>query len=216
MSKKTPTITATKRERTGTRYAQRLRAAGQLPAVVYGHGVDPLAISVDEKTTLSHLTDGAHVIELDIEGESKETCLIKDLQFGWLGDNVIHLDLTRVNLEEVVTVNVKLVFVGTPESSKKTGSILVHEINELEVTCKVRDIPEEIIVHLEDMQESFCVSELDMPNGVDAVAEPTAMVCHIVFKAEEIEEPAEGAEADAKDTTEEATEDSPNEDGGGS
>ena len=79
------------------------------------------------------------------------------------------------------------------------------------------DIPEEIVVQLEDMQESFCVSELDMPNGVEAVAEPTAMVCHIVFKAEEVEEPVEGAADDADaPATEDGAEDAPKEDGGDS
>ena len=103
MSKETPTLAASTRERTGSRYARRLRAAGQLPAVLYGHGMDPISIAINEIEIIRHLTEGAHVFELDIEGR-KETCLVKDLQFGWLGDNVVHIDLTKVDLDEMNSV----------------------------------------------------------------------------------------------------------------
>ena len=92
----TPTISATSRERTGTRYSQRLRKQGRLPAVIYGHKKTPISVSVDEKEILTLLHSGAHVLEVKVEGGSKETCLVKDLQFGYLGDNVIHVDFARV------------------------------------------------------------------------------------------------------------------------
>ena len=57
-------------------------------------------MSVNEKEILTHLHHGAHVFNVEIEGSNAETCLVKDLQFGYLGDNVIHVDLTRVNLDE--------------------------------------------------------------------------------------------------------------------
>jgi ribosomal protein L25 (general stress protein Ctc) len=79
MSKETPTLAASTRERTGSRYARRLRAAGQLPAVLYGHGMDPISIAINEIEIIRHLTEGAHVFELDIEGR-KETCLVKDIK----------------------------------------------------------------------------------------------------------------------------------------
>lgn len=200
MSKETPILAASKRERTGSRYARRLRAAGKLPAVVYGHGIDPLSIFLDETETIRHLTEGAHVVELNIDGNDPETCLVKDLQFGWLGDNVIHIDLTRVDLDEIVSVNVKLNFTGTSEAAKQTGSILTYDTVDLEVRCKVRDIPEEIIVNLDEMEESLNVGELTMPENVEAVPTPETLVCHIVFKAEEEEETTgevvEGEEGD--------------------
>ncbi len=202
MSKDTPTLAASTRERTGSRYARRLRAAGQLPAVLYGHGMDPISIAIDETEIIRHLTEGAHVFELDIEGR-KETCLVKDLQFGWLGDNVVHIDMTKVDLDEIVTVNVKLVFKGTPKGASLAGAVLNQDLTELEVSCKVRDIPEEVIVQMDEMEESFNVSELELPTEITAVASPETVVCHIVFKAEEeeetgAEEGAEGAEPTAE------------------
>jgi large subunit ribosomal protein L25 len=201
MSKETPTLAASTRERTGSRYARRLRAAGQLPAVLYGHGMDPISIAINEIEIIRHLTEGAHVFELDIEGR-KETCLVKDLQFGWLGDNVVHIDLTKVDLDEMVTVNVKLIFKGTPKGASQAGAVLTQDLTELEVSCKVRDIPEEVIVQMDEMEESFNVGELELPSEIKAVAPPETVVCHIVFKAEEEEETdaedgAEGADGAA-------------------
>lgn len=194
MSKETPTLEATTRERTGSRYSQRLRAAGKLPAVIYGHGNEPLSIALDHGETIRHLTEGAHVLELKLDGSSTgETCLVKDLQFGWLGDNVIHIDLTRVDLDEEVTVNVKINFKGTPKSAND-DMILTYDMSDLEVRCKVRNIPEEVVVDLDDMEESFTISELTMPENVVAVAGPDELVCHLVFKAVEAEEPAAGEE----------------------
>ena len=189
MSKETPTLEATTRDRTGTRYSRRLRAAGRLPAVIYGHGTEPLSVSLDESEAIRHLADGAHVVEVKLDDATeKDTCLIKDLQFGWMGDNVIHVDLTRVDLDEIVTVNVKINFSGTPVAAKDEGLVLTYDITDLEVRCKVRHIPEEISVNLDAMEESFTVVELVMPENVEAVPAPDALVCHLVFKAEEEEE----------------------------
>ena len=68
MSHETPTLTAERRERLGSKYSQRLRKAGRMPAVVYGHGAEPVSISVDAKETLTHLHHGIHVFNLAIEG----------------------------------------------------------------------------------------------------------------------------------------------------
>ena len=208
MSKETPTITAELRERTGSRYSRRLRSAGKLPAVLYGHGSNPVSISVDEIEIIRHLTEGAHVVELDIEGMGKETCLIKDLQFGWLGDNVIHMDLAKVDLDEVVTVNIRVVYKGTPASLKQAGAVLTQDISELEISCKVRDIPEEIVVDMDGMEESLTIGEVTLPEGVTAVAGPNTTMCHIFIKAEEPDEPVEGAE-DADPAAEAAASEEP-------
>ena len=191
----TPTISATSRERTGTRYSQRLRKQGRLPAVIYGHKKTPLSVSIDEKEILILLNSGAHVLEVKVEGGSKETCLVKDLQFGYLGDNVIHVDFARVDLDEEVTVNVHLNFVGVPESAKKTEAILTHDITELEIICKVNAIPEEIRVDLTAMGEDtlFTIGQIELPAGLKATADSESPVCHISFVHQE---EAEGEEVE--------------------
>ena len=180
---KTPSITAATRERTGTRYAQRLRKQGRLPAVIYGHETDPVSISVDEKEMLTHLKHGAHVLSLNVEGGSKETCLVKELQFGYLGDNVIHVDFARVDLDEEVHVHVHLNFVGEAASVRKAGAILSHDLTELEVTCRVNEIPDEIKVDLNLMGEAtvLTVGEVQLPPGLRATTNPGTPVAHISF-----------------------------------
>ncbi len=187
MALNTPTLQATNREQHGSRYAKRLRSSGKLPAVLYGHGTKPMSLTLDAKETITTLKHGAHVVKLVIEGGSTETCLVKDLQFGWLGDDVIHVDLARVDLDEVVTVKVRLMFVGQPESAKKPGAVLTHDVTELEIECKVRDIPEEIRVDLANVQaDVYTVAEFKLPEGLKAITDPHSALSRVVIIAEEV------------------------------
>ena len=97
MSQETPALEANKRDRLGTRYSRRLRREGRLPAVVYGHGMDPVHITVDQEIFTDFLHTGAHLVSLQTDGRA-ETCLIKGVQYDHLGDNIIHVDLTRIDL----------------------------------------------------------------------------------------------------------------------
>ena len=199
MAHDVPTLDATRRDRLGSRYTKRLRASGRLPAVIYGHGAAPASVSLDERETLAALRHGSHVLNVRLDGAA-ETCLIKDLQFGYLGDNVIHLDLARVNLDEVVTVKVSLHFTGSPEAAKKAGNIVTNDLQELLISCKVRDIPEDVRIDLSMVMkgEVLTVGELKLPAGVTAATNADAIVCRVTQVAEEeatgeAAAPAEGA-----------------------
>jgi large subunit ribosomal protein L25 len=111
---------------------------------------------------------------------------VKDLQFGYLGDNVIHMDLARVNLDEVVTVKVHLSFVGQPEAAKKPGAIIVYDMPDIELSCKVRDIPEEIKTDLSQLAgEALTVGMLKLPAGVTPVAGKEETILRIQIMKEE-------------------------------
>ena len=179
MSHETPIIAAQQRDRRGSRYSQRLRKSGRLPAVVYGHGSDPLSISVDQKETLRHLSEGNHVFNVVIDGGSEETCLVKDLQFGYLGDDVIHIDFARVDLDEKVRVNMTLDYHGVPTGAKKGGSIVVHDLAELEIECTVRNMPDTLRIDLEHFDEIVHVSDLTLPEGVEAITPGNTLVLHV-------------------------------------
>jgi large subunit ribosomal protein L25 len=196
MSHETPTLAAERRERLGSRYSQRLRKAGRMPAVVYGHGSEPLSISVDAKETLTHLHHGIHVFNLAIDGAGEETCLVKDLQFGYLGDNVIHIDFTRVNLDEKVKLNVSLDFHGTPKAGAKPGHIVVHDLAELEIECAVRNIPDSIRVDLDGFDEIVHVSDLPLPEGVVAATPGDTLVLHVQAPKGGASAEGEGEEAE--------------------
>jgi large subunit ribosomal protein L25 len=186
MAKEVPTIQAATRDRIGSRYSKRLRAAGRLPAVIYGSGSDPLSIHVDEKLTIGALKRGLHVINLEIEGKGTETCLVKDLQFGFMGDDVIHMDLARVNLDQVVEVTVSLEFYGAPEAAKKSGTVVVNELADIKISCKVRDIPEHIRVDLTTMTgETFTCGDLKLPAGVALATDSHAVIVRVQTVKEE-------------------------------
>jgi len=196
MKHQTPKIEAERREKVGTVYAQRLRKSGRLPAIIYGHKKDPVAVSIDEKEILTHLHHGTHVLDIAVKGSGAETVLVKDLQFGYLGDNVLHIDFARVDLEEEVTVLVKLAFVGSPQAAAQTGAILTHDMTSLEVICRVNAIPEEIEVDLTLMGEGtlITVGDIELPTGVRAAVEPETSVTHISFVKKEEEAVGEEVE----------------------
>ena len=201
MKQETPTVTAQKRERTGSRYAQRLRKVGRLPAVIYGHKTDPMAVSVDEKEVLTHIRHGTHVMKVAIDGGKTQTCLVKDLQFGYLGDNVIHVDFARVNLAEEVRVHVHLAFVGTPEAAHHAGAILKHDHTELTVKCKVSDIPEEIKVDLSKMQGTqFTAGEVEVPPKLQLAQDEHDIIASVSYLKKQVEV---GEEAEVEAETEE-------------
>ncbi len=199
MSHETPTLEAHLRDRLGSRYAKRVRATGRIPAVIYGHGQDPVSVSLDAKEALHFLHQGIHVFQVATPS-GQETCLVKDLQFGHLGDNVIHIDLARVDLDEEVEVLVHLQFAGAPAAAAKSGVVLTHVLNEISVRCKVRDIPESIRVDLTKMPgDALHVGELPLPAGCVAATAKEALVAHLEFVSETAE--GEAAEAPAATAT---------------
>ena len=197
MKHKAPTVEARPREKIGSTYARRLRKTGRLPAVIYGHKKTPVAISVDEGEMLTHLRHGTHVLHIDVEGSPPETCLVKDLQFGYLGDNVIHVDFARVDLEEEVNVHVHLTFVGEPHAAARGGAIVNYDLTGLEVVCRVNEIPEDITVDLTLMGEGLMltVGDIELPPGIRTNLALDTPVVHISFVKRE-EEVAVGEEAE--------------------
>ena len=192
----TPRIEAERREKVGTTYARRLRKAGRLPAIIYGHKKTPVAVSVDEKQILILLHKGTHVLEMDVQGGTTETVLVKDLQFGFLGDDVVHIDFARVDLEEEVNVQVNILFVGQPHAAAQAGAILSHDQTSLEVICLVNAIPAEIKADLTLMGEGTIlkVGDLELPPGVRAADDPETVVSHISFVKKEEEAVGEEVE----------------------
>ena len=188
MSKDTMTLDANIRDRKGSRYAQRLRAEGRIPAVIYGGGSEPISICLDNKETLKGLTSGSRVFEINLEGKS-ETCMVKDLQFGWLGDDLIHLDLTRVDLDQIVETNVAIHFIGTPPAMNATNAALETALSELRISCKVRDIPDEIVVRLESMEGmTLTAGEIEIPANTTLLTEPGEKVCQVSIPDDEDDE----------------------------
>ena len=196
MAKQTPIVKVELRERLGTKYARRLRKNGRLPATVYGQKATPVSVSMDEKEILTNLHSGNLVMELDNGDGSPATVLVKDLQFGYLGDNLIHVDFARVDLKQVVTVTMRLEIVGQPKAASETGAILEIPRPEIQIECMVKDIPTSILVDLTEVEEIFTIGDLELPEGVRAILDPERHIAHVTIVAEEIDEVEEVAEGD--------------------
>jgi len=196
------TLEAKTRDKVGTRYAQRARAAGELPIVLYGHKQGPVSLSINAKTAIHHFTDGEKVFILDIDGK-KENALLKDLQFDYLGTNVIHADFERVDLDEEVEVSLHVALVGEAKGLKEAGAILLTNMNEITVSCKVRDIIEHIDLDISELEanHSLHAGDIKLPAGMTLVDDADDTVCSIQIIQEE-EAVGEEAEVEGADATE--------------
>ncbi|MCB9839103.1 MAG: 50S ribosomal protein L25 [Phycisphaeraceae bacterium] len=194
------TLEAKPRDKAGSRYARRLRNAGELPCVLYGHKQGPVSLSIDAKTALGHFAHGEKVFVLDIAGK-KENALLKDLQFDYLGNNVIHADFERVDLDEEVETHLHIVLKGEAVGLKSAGAILLTNMTEITVRCKVRDILEHLDVDISELGSgsSLHAGEITLPAGMTLVGDPDDTICSIqmVRHEEAVGEEAavEGAQA---------------------
>lgn len=179
MSKETVTLEAEARQSLGTRECRRLRKAGQIPAVVYGHGEDNASVAVPTKLTTESIMKGNHLFNLDISGKA-QSVLLKDIQFDPFGINILHLDFARISLDEIISVLVPINFVGDAKGLVE-GGIVEHEHTEVEVSCRADSIPDQINANVEALGvgDSLHVSDLTFPEGVTPLFDADTVVAHV-------------------------------------
>lgn len=183
------TLKAQRRERLGSRYAKRDRAAGRLPAVLYGHGQPPVSIALEAKEALKFFHQGEKVFTIELSGEGKgQTVILKDLQFDYLGTNVVHVDLARVDLDEEITANVHVSLVGEAIGLKKAGAILTHPITQIAIKCTVRTLPDHIDVDISnlDMNQEIKARDVKLTGSFKLASDPDAVLAAISEVKEEV------------------------------
>ena len=166
---------ATKRDLQGTGASRRLRRAGQLPGIIYGADQDAVAVTLDHNE-LYHLMRKeafhASVLTIDLEG-SKQSVILRDAQWHPFKQQVLHVDFQRVSSTEKLHIKVPLHFVNGEASPavKLAGQMISHVINEIDISCLPKDLPEFIEVDLASLEadQSVHVSELKLPAGVEIV-----------------------------------------------
>jgi large subunit ribosomal protein L25 len=191
------TVKATKREEIGSNRVQGLRKQGKVPGVVYGHGEESVSITLERHDIELALLHGERLLEMDLEGKAQNV-LIKEVQRGPLGDDVLHVDLARVDLDERVEVTVALVLVGEPAGAKD-GGVLQQSISEVTLECPVRSIPDEIryLVKAMQLNDRLYLRDLKLPEGAALIDDPDMMVASVSEIAEEVAPaPTEGAPAE--------------------
>lgn len=182
------------RDQTGTTASVRLRRAGMVPAVLYGHGEENrhLSIPVTEvKSVLRH-----HSKMVTLQGAVADTALVSDVQFDHLGINVLHLDLVRVNLKEKIEVEVGITIAGE-SIGVRSGGILLENLHEVVVRCLAGDIPDSLALDVSDLDIGGhkTAGQLTLPPGVELVTPADAVVAHIEKPKGMADEPAVAAPA---------------------
>src|SRR3954462_15059166 len=163
MATQAPQVSAKMRTELGSRANKRLRSAGHLPGVIYGHKEAIVPVTLPRKEVVNHLNKGAHLFDLTLDGKS-EKVLIKEVQYDHLGIEVIHVDFARVSLDEKVEVTVPLELKGEPKG-EKDGGVLQRIINELEIECLVTHIPDVIRHNVSEMalDDVVYIKDLKLP-----------------------------------------------------
>ncbi len=191
MHEKSPLLKASNRERLGSRYSERYRKQGKLPAVVYGHGREPLPIALEAKEALRLIAKGEKVFRLDFPGskaaDEMQMVLLKDLQFDYLGSNIVHADFARVDLNERVRTKVHVVLTGEAIGMKTAGAILIHPTTELVIECRVIDLPDhvEVAVGELDLGQTITADKVKLPTeDMKLITDPHAIVAQIVLGVE--------------------------------
>jgi large subunit ribosomal protein L25 len=186
------------REQIGKGAARKARAAGRIPAVIYGHGETPRAIAVDfrefEVALRDHKGSNA-IVNLNLSG-GEVTALVRDVQYDPLSRLIIHLDFQHISLTEQIEVEVPVHFVGTPVGVKDGGGILEHLLRTLKVKCLPTAIPAGIDVDVTALEigMNLHVSDLVPNAGYEIITEADVAVAAVVAPAAEevVAAPVEG------------------------
>lgn len=190
---------ATTRTDRGTRKSRRLRKEGLAPGVIYGHGKETVSIAVSHHDIHVALLHGERVLEIDLDG-TKENVMIKDVQWDTFGKRILHVDLTRVDLDERVTVTVPIVLRGTPVGVDRENGVLQQMVPEAVIVCTVRSIPDDLRASVVDLHvgDALLLKDFKLPEGATLEGDPEMMVCNVTVVAEEEEAPAEEGEESAQ------------------
>lgn len=213
MATKHYAMSATKKDRAGKGAARALRRENMTPAVIYGDKKAPITIAIPTKEAnieykKAHMFTS--ICNMDVEGEKVEV-LARDVQLHPVTDNVMHVDFLRVTDKTTITVGVPMSFINQEESeySKSKGILNITRYS-VDVVCKAKDIPDEIVVDVKDFKigDSIKISNATMPAGAKpaiddrdfTVATISAPRVVLDDEPEETEgeegETAEGAEAE--------------------
>jgi large subunit ribosomal protein L25 len=174
-------LSASVRADTGKGAARKIRQAGSIPSVIYGHGRDPQSLTTNARETeklLKGIATSSTVIELNIDGKVAKT-LIREIQRHPFKRHILHIDFQELVAGETVTVKCPIVYIGTPEGVRLEGGILDQIMHELHIEVDPSSIPNHIDVDVSGVKlgKSLHVSDLPVAAGIKVLDDPTSTVC---------------------------------------
>ena len=188
----TALIEVKERAERGKNAARRLRVSGEVPAVVYGGGLESFSVSVSEPLIRKLLRTGGEnaIFQLKL-GANERSAMIKEIQYDPRNGDLVHIDFQRIIMDQLLRVKVPVEVVGTAAAVKNEGGMLDFVTRELEVECLPGDIPEVLEVDVTDLHigQHVEADEIELPEGVTLVDDPhRTIVGASLMKLEEEEE----------------------------
>ena len=177
------------RKELGKHNTRRLRRAGSIPAVLYGHKQEPLSLTILGEEIDAAIRHGGRLINL--AGALSEKAFIRDLQWDTFGFHVVHVDFSRISEDEVVEVVVAIELRGEAPGVRE-GGVIKLSIHEVTLQVQATEIPDKLFVNVNHLKlgDSIQVAQLEVPQGAKVLADPEDIVVECVQPAVEEEEVA--------------------------
>jgi len=187
-------ITAEKREALGTRVSRRLRKSGKIPAVLARKGEDPVHLLVDAKEFSQLVKKHARIINLS-HPAGKDKVFIKEVQYDHLDEHAIHVDFTRIAMDQLLTIEVPLLLKGKPVGVTEEGGVLDQYVKVLKIQCLPDAIPDHVEQDVTNLKKDvkFQVKDLVLPAGVKVTHDPDLLLA--IVQEHKVEEIAPAAAA---------------------
>lgn len=183
-------LTVEKRNETGSARMRRLRRSGKIPAVLYGHGQENVNLVLNARELSAVLRHSGHIVQL--AGALNESALIKDVLWDSVLQEVLHVDLNRVDATEAVNIVLTVELRGTARGLSN-GGVLNHALHQVEIRCPAAMIPEKLELKIGDLDvgQSLRARDIVLPEGASLVtpSDSVVVICAVLNQA------AEGAAA---------------------
>lgn len=197
------TLKAESRQEVGKKIARKLRKGGRIPAIIYGEHKESIPISLlksDVKSILKSATGENTVLRIKRD-KIQVDAMLKEIQYDYLSDNILHVDLIRIDLKKSVNVSVPVVTTGEPVGVKVEGGIFDFMTREVKIKCLATEIPKEFSLDVTNLHtgQSIRIEELNVEEGIKILSDPHSVICAVTLKGaveevvEEVEE-EEGVE----------------------
>ena len=201
------TLEATNRGKTGSAESRRLRSTGFIPAVMYGLGSEPESLLINAREFKNALkTEAGSNVILNVNvGKDSIPALAREIQRHAYKDEIVHVDLIRIDLSQTVEADVQVNFLGTPLGVKEEGGVVQTVNNTISITALPTSIPSSIDIDISELNvgDNVTATDIDLPDGVELTSEDdesilvTITIPRAVVEEEEVlDEDLEGEEGD--------------------